>query len=51
MVMKKPPHPGAVVLQECIEPLGLHHHAGCRCTWRNAEYPVGTGERKARHLS
>ena len=23
MTMKKPPHPGIVVLQECIEPLGL----------------------------
>jgi addiction module HigA family antidote len=23
MVMKNPPHPGNVVLQECIEPLGL----------------------------
>ena len=23
MTMKDPPHPGAVVLQECIEPLGL----------------------------
>ena len=23
MVMKNPPHPGTVVLQECIEPLGL----------------------------
>jgi addiction module HigA family antidote len=23
MIMKNPPHPGAVVLQECIEPLGL----------------------------
>ena len=23
MTMKNPPHPGAVVLQECIEPLGL----------------------------
>jgi antitoxin HigA-1 len=23
MPMKNPPHPGAVVLQECIEPLGL----------------------------
>jgi antitoxin HigA-1 len=23
MAMKNPPHPGVVVLQECIEPLGL----------------------------
>ena len=23
MTMKRPPHPGLVVLQECIEPLGL----------------------------
>jgi addiction module HigA family antidote len=23
MTMKNPPHPGVVVLQECIEPLGL----------------------------
>ena len=23
MTMKKPPHPGLTVLQECIEPLGL----------------------------
>ena len=23
MTMKNPPHPGTVVLQECIEPLGL----------------------------
>src|SRR6266576_2418260 len=23
MTMKKPPHPGLVVLRECIEPLGL----------------------------
>lgn len=23
MSMKNPPHPGLVVLQECIEPLGL----------------------------
>jgi addiction module HigA family antidote len=23
MIMKNPPHPGLVVLQECIEPLGL----------------------------
>ena len=23
LVMKNPPHPGLVVLQECIEPLGL----------------------------
>jgi antitoxin HigA-1 len=23
MTMKNPPHPGSVVLQECIEPLGL----------------------------
>ena len=23
MIMKKPPHPGLVVLQECIEPSGL----------------------------
>lgn len=23
MVMKSPPHPGLVVLQECVEPLGL----------------------------
>jgi addiction module HigA family antidote len=23
MTMKNPPHPGIVVLQECIEPLGL----------------------------
>lgn len=23
MLMKNPPHPGRVVLQECIEPLGL----------------------------
>jgi len=23
MVMKNPPHPGLVVLQECVEPLGL----------------------------
>ena len=23
MTMKNPPHPGAVVLRECIEPLGL----------------------------
>jgi addiction module HigA family antidote len=23
MLMKNPPHPGVVVLQECIEPLGL----------------------------
>jgi addiction module HigA family antidote len=23
MAMKNPPHPGTVVLQECIEPLGL----------------------------
>jgi addiction module HigA family antidote len=23
MLMKNPPHPGLVVLQECIEPLGL----------------------------
>ena len=23
MTMKKPPHPGVVVLQECIEPMGL----------------------------
>jgi addiction module HigA family antidote len=23
MVMKTPPHPGLVVLQECVEPLGL----------------------------
>ena len=23
MLMKNPPHPGTVVLQECIEPLGL----------------------------
>jgi hypothetical protein len=23
MVMKNPPHPGTVVLQECTEPLGL----------------------------
>jgi addiction module HigA family antidote len=23
MTMKNPPHPGLVVLQECIEPLGL----------------------------
>ena len=23
LVMKNPPHPGVVVLQECIEPLGL----------------------------
>jgi addiction module HigA family antidote len=26
--MKNPPHPGAVVLQECIEPLGLSVTAG-----------------------
>ena len=23
MIMKNPPHPGTVVLEECIEPLGL----------------------------
>ena len=23
MLMKNPPHPGTVVLQECVEPLGL----------------------------
>jgi addiction module HigA family antidote len=23
MIMKKPPHPGGVVLSECIEPLGV----------------------------
>ena len=23
MIMKNPPHPGGVVLRECIEPLGL----------------------------
>jgi antitoxin HigA-1 len=23
MTMKNPPHPGAVVFEECIEPLGL----------------------------
>ena len=23
MIMKNPPHPGSVVLRECIEPLGL----------------------------
>ena len=23
MIMKNPPHPGTVVLQECVEPLGL----------------------------
>src|ERR1700693_6362376 len=24
MTMKNPPHPGTVILQECIEPLGLN---------------------------
>ena len=24
MIMKNPPHPGGVVLRECIEPLGLN---------------------------
>ena len=27
MTMKNPPHPGVVVLRQCIEPLGLTHHA------------------------
>jgi plasmid maintenance system antidote protein VapI len=43
MPMKKPPHPGRIVRQECLEPLGLSVTDG-EGAWRVTQCPLGTGE-------
>ena len=51
MTMKNPPHPGVIVLEECIEPMGLTHHECRSGPWSDAEHTVRTGKREARHIS
>ena len=51
MPMKNPPHPGGFVLRQCIEPLGLSITARRRRSRSDAHDAIGTGERKARHIS
>jgi addiction module HigA family antidote len=47
MMMKNPPHPGAVVLEECIEPLGLTitHAAAALGVTRNTLSELVHGKR------
>jgi addiction module HigA family antidote len=47
MTMKNPPHPGIVVLQECIEPLGLSitDAAGALGVTRNTLSELVNGKR------
>ena len=47
MTMKNPPHPGVVVLQECIEPLGLSitDAAGALGVTRNTLSELVNGKR------
>jgi hypothetical protein len=51
MPMKSPPHPGGMVLQDCIEPLGLTVTGGGAGTRRFALYAFGPVERQAGHIS
>jgi addiction module HigA family antidote len=47
MTMKNPPHPGGVVLRQCIQPFGPDHYRGCRCPWvtRNTLSELVNGKR------
>jgi plasmid maintenance system antidote protein VapI len=42
MTMKNPPHPGVVVLQECIEPLGLSITDAAAALGVTRKYSFGT---------
>src|ERR1700683_496598 len=50
MPMKNPPHPGGLVLRQCIEPLGLSI-TDAAALRSDAHHIIGTGEREARDLS
>jgi len=47
MTMKNPPHPGTIVLQECIEPLGLTitQAAAALCVTRTTLSELVNGKR------
>ena len=49
MRMKNPPHPGRIIRQECITPLGLSVTAAARA-WRGAADPEQSGQRKVRYF-
>ena len=50
MSMKNPPHPGLVVWQECIEPLGLSITDAAMALGGDAQHAVGVGERQTGHF-
>ena len=50
MTMKNPPHPGIVVFQECIEPLGLTITDAAQALGINAQHAFGACKREARNL-
>ena len=50
MRMKKPPHPGRIVRQECIEPLGLTVTEAAKAPRSDATSLEQSSKRQGRHL-
>ena len=49
MLMHNPPHPGEVLRDLCLEPLGLSVTAAAQGTWGQPEDALGAVERACRH--
>ena len=47
--MKNPPHPGRIIRQECLTPLGLSVTAAARA-WRGAADTEQSGQREVRYF-
>ena len=45
MTMKNPPHPGEIIRELCLEPLGLTVTQAAQGTWRDPQDPFFAGER------
>lgn len=51
MIMKNPPHPGTVILEECIEPLELTITQAAAALGVHTEYALGIGQPEARYIA
>ncbi len=49
MRLNNPPHPGRIIRQECIRPLGLSVTAAARA-WRGATDPEQSGQREVPYI-
>lgn len=50
MPMKKPPHPGGLVLRECIEPLGLTTTDAAAANWLTQQAHYDLAQIRTDHI-